>query len=326
MRIISRPRWAAGRGNQNKMSWFRPKKQSGIQVGVSFSGGGVCVAVVSQSGGKPTISSSGFYPATGDEEQAAELKRQVREQGLQGLPAVVSLEPSAYTLLQVEAPEVEPDELQSAIRWRIKDLINFHIDDAVIDLYEMPEAGRPGAPRINYVVAARTSGIQKLVETVEEAGLELSAIDIAELSIRNTVYQTLNPDSFHALLYLSPQYGLIEILKGETLFLSRRIEINAVDLEEQGGLGLNELIDSLVLELQRSLDYHESYFASGSVSSISFVVPASRNESLLMFASESLSAEISPFVLTSGNADTPSLEGDQLVQCLPAIGAAMRVS
>ena len=34
----------------------------------------------------------------------------------------------SYNLLQIEAPKVPPEELRSAVRWRVKDLIDFPID------------------------------------------------------------------------------------------------------------------------------------------------------------------------------------------------------
>jgi len=50
---------------------------------------------------------------------------------------------------------------QGALRWRIKDLIDFHINDAALDVFDLPRcrARRQGARNVR--VAARTEAIQK---------------------------------------------------------------------------------------------------------------------------------------------------------------------
>ncbi len=52
-------------------------------------------------------------------------------------------------------PAACDNELRAAVRWRIKDLIDFHIDDAVIDVFEMPAHARGGPNRMMYAVKAR---------------------------------------------------------------------------------------------------------------------------------------------------------------------------
>ena len=93
--------------------------------------------------------------------------------------------PSSYSLLLVEAADVEPAELRAALRWRIKDLIDFHIDDTVIDVFDLPGDTPRGRARMMYVVATRAAAVRARVNTVEDSHLHLSAIDIPELALRN---------------------------------------------------------------------------------------------------------------------------------------------
>ena len=90
-----------------------------------------------------------------------------------------------YRLLLVEAPDVPADELRAAVRWRIKDLIDFHIDDAVIDVFEMPPHARGGPQRMMYAVTAKAEVVKREIERIESAGLKLGVVDIPELSLRN---------------------------------------------------------------------------------------------------------------------------------------------
>lgn len=306
------------------MSWFSGKSRTSLRLGLGFHADGISVAGIERIGNGCRLQQCAFFPADKEDAQGDVLERLVKELGLKGASTVAVLDPGSYSLLQVEAPEVEPGELRSAIRWRIKDLLDFHIDDAVLDIFDMPESKHHSGPHLMYVVAAKAGRIQQHVDQMEAAGLDIAAIDVTELAVRNLLGLITEPEKFHGLLYLAPGYGLIEIVQGSTLFLSRRIEINARDLEEQGGFGLDELIDALVLELQRSLDYQESQFGLGAVPAISIVAPESRSEPLIALASESLSATVKALSLSDKIVGCDTVSPVELSRCLPAIGAALR--
>ena len=68
------------------------------------------------------------------------------------------LELADYQLLQVDAPAVPADELRAAARWRIRDMVDTHVDDVTIDVMRV---GRPraGANQPLFVVAARNAAV-----------------------------------------------------------------------------------------------------------------------------------------------------------------------
>ena len=82
-------------------------------------------------------------------------------------PTVSVLDPAVYHFSLVEAPDVPADELRAAVRWRIKDLIDFHIDDAVIDVFEMPPHARGGPHRMMYAVTAKAELVKQQIEQLE---------------------------------------------------------------------------------------------------------------------------------------------------------------
>lgn len=304
------------------MFFFKKRAQTTLQTGVGFHSDGLSLVSINQAGGRRRLVTCEFY-ATGTEAEA-ELAQTIRKKGLRGTEVFAVLPPNAYSLFQVEAPEVAHEELKSAIRWRIKDLLDYHIDDAVLDIFDLPVSQRRSGPRMMYVVVAKRGLVQQRVDQLESLGLDIAAIDITELALRNVLAATGDTESFQALLYLPPHYGLIEIVQGDILFLNRRIEISGSDLEEQGGFGLQEQLDSLVLELQRSLDYHESQFGLGAVPSISVIAPESRKLQLQALADESLAAKVRLLDLSGFMDGLDGVEPDVLYRCLPAVGAALR--
>jgi Tfp pilus assembly PilM family ATPase len=193
------------------------------------------------------------------------LAARVKELGLAGTACTAVLAPELYSLRQVDPPAVEPHELREAARWSIKDLVDFSVEDAIVDAFPSPEArGRPA--RLN-VVAARRKPLQQLVETLEHSGLELQAIDIVELALRNAAALLPADGRGVALLHAQPPLGVLTLSCSGWLWFSRQLELAPEQLEsaaedalgdklESGGEG-ERALDALLLDLQRSLDYYE---------------------------------------------------------------------
>ena len=77
------------------------------------------------------------------------LQKLVKKHDLDRFPCVSSMDLGDYNLLSVEPPEVPPAELSAALRWRVKDLIDFSIDDAVIDAFQVSNELAPGRKRVD---------------------------------------------------------------------------------------------------------------------------------------------------------------------------------
>ena len=88
----------------------------------------------------------------------------VRDHGLAGATCVGVLSPEQYSLRLVDAPEVSRAELGAAARWLIGDLVDFSVDDAVIDFFEVPQQTSRGRPNRIYVVAAEARVVQRTVD------------------------------------------------------------------------------------------------------------------------------------------------------------------
>jgi hypothetical protein len=52
-----------------------------------------------------------------------------------------------YQFMSVEAPNVPREELKTAMRWRLKDMLDFPVDDATIDVLDMPADPNAGRAR-----------------------------------------------------------------------------------------------------------------------------------------------------------------------------------
>lgn len=239
------------------------------------------------------------------------------------------VELGSYSLLMVEAPDVQLEELRAAVRWRIKDLIDFHIDDAVVDVFEVPDTKAAGKNKMMYAVVARSDIVKRQIDDMENAGINLNVIDIPELALRNIAALLPEDAGGVALIYISESWGLITITRQSTLYLSRRIDKGTNDLPDTAMHDsdpevIEPWLDSIIIEIQRSLDYYESHFAQPQVTSL-VLTPLPREVSgIAEYIAENL--EIPTRILDVESLLDTQEEIDSTMQsrCLLAIGAALR--
>ncbi len=265
-------------------------------------------------------------PARSGKEQ---LKGWVKQAQLDRSLCVSLVELDEYSLVMVQAPEVQPEELRAAIRWRIKDLIDFNVDDAVIDVFEVPDTKAGGKNTMVYAVVARAAEVKQRIERLLDAGLNLEVIDIPELALRNIAALLPEDVAGVAMVYIGSDKGLITITRQHTLYLSRRFAtgVNALPdtLMQSDDPDMTEnWLDGIIVEIQRSLDYYESHFSQPPVSSL-VMAPLPRDlPGVAEYISDQL--DISTRIL-----DVRTLiDSDQALdvqlqsRCLLAIGAALR--
>jgi MSHA biogenesis protein MshI len=300
------------------MSLFTRAQKSGGQIGIHRTDEGLAAAEVLDApvGGKPVLAHCHYDPVTDGES----VTRAVRKLPNRKLPAVSVLDSANYSMLLVEAPDVPTDELRAAVRWRVKDLIDFHIDDAVLDVFQMPKRGVGGPNQMMYAIAAKADGVQAQVDTAEDAGVKLKAIDILELSLRNLAVLLDREDRGIALLYLAENSGVLLVVRQGTLYLARRLETGVQTLKDANGMR-SELIAGLALEARRSLDYFESHYEQ---SSLSVIYTAGLDPADLDQMASELGLSVRNIELASLFETSIDFDDEQSRRCIPAIGAALR--
>lgn len=240
------------------------------------------------------------------------------------------MEPGSYSLLQIEAPNVNADEIKSALRWKVKDLIDFHVDDATIDLFEMPGAGRDGAAKMMNVIVARTTWIQQHINKLHAADIEPHAIDITELALRNIAQTCLEQDSDPcAAVYILPENIYIEVIDNTTLYLNRNIETHfqqqADDANSSAFLDTSSH-ELLSLEMQRSMDYYESHYGNGPAFELRVFQKLDDNDDFIRLANEQLPFKVNSVSLSDYIQGIEHIDNHLLPDYLPAIGAALRAA
>jgi MSHA biogenesis protein MshI len=299
------------------LGYFKRGRRVAGQIGVFATPDGVAAAQVTpSSSGKPRLDRCVYERGGSDDPFARVLGRLPNRRP----PCVSVLDPGGYRLLLVEAPDVPADELRAAVRWRVKDLIDFHVDDAVIDVFEMPPHARGGPRRLMYAVTAKAELVKREIERVEGAGLKLDVVDIPELSLRNIATLLESDQRGAALLYLSERRSTLLLVRQGVLYLARYIETGVATLAEAGELR-PELVAGLALEVRRSLDYFESHYEQTSIQQlhVSGLETADREA-----IARDLGLTVREVDLTTLFETQEALSMELQRLCMPAIGAALR--
>lgn len=243
---------------------------------------------------------------------------------LRRVPVTAVVAQSGYQLVLVECPQVPEDEVADAVRWRIRDLIGFPADDAVIDTIQIPElANQSGLPML-YAIAAEPDSVQKLVDTVANRGIRLDSIDIPELCLRNVAACLPQEARGVGLLHLEEEHGTLIISRAGVLYLIRRIDtgLRAVRSLCAGDLSIGDAASEIALEVQRSLDYFESHYDQRPITNI--VLGPGTPEPFAGLLNEQLGVPVEALDLNDIVDLAEPIALDQQAALMVALGAALR--
>ena len=301
------------------------KTQSAETGGVVIDGDGIAVARARERpGGKALLQSCAYQPMAGEELRPALLRQSIGTGGLGRGRCNAVLRLGEYQLLLTEAPDVPPAELRAAMRWRIRELIDFHVDDAVIDVFDAPAGGAGSAQRQLYVVVARAALVERLVSELQDARLDLHAIDIPELALRNVAAQLPEDGNGLAMLYFARDRGLIILTRQSELYLARSLDTGYSQLAEAGPEESERLVQSLALEVQRSVDYYDRHFMQAPVSSLVLAPLPEPVPGLVDGLHRDLGMQVRELAVDEIVEPAASVDGTVAGQCLLAVGAALR--
>jgi MSHA biogenesis protein MshI len=254
------------------------------------------------------------------------VERLAKELGFDRYQCSTLLAPGEYQMLLVEAPNVPQTELKTAIRWRIKDMLEYHVDDATVDLLEVPRNPAGGERGHSmYAITARNEVIQSCIGRFEAARIPLSVIDIQETSQRNVAALFERDERGLAMLYLGNDQGLLTInFRGELVF-ARRIEAGMQALTSASGGARDEQFQRILLELQRTLDHFDRQFAYVPIAKL-MLAPDPGETGLLEYLAANLDVPVERVRLSGaiGFGSRAELKPDEEWRLFHLIGAALR--
>lgn len=312
--------------------FFRPSagKSLGI-VAISFQKNGFNLAVTRYDYNRPRLVFCDAIVAPRDN-WVNQLAVLVKTQGLDQFSCHILLSNSQYRDFSIESPHVNPDEMKQALRWRIADLLDYAVDDALIDYYSLPAVKRANRPQMVEVVSCRHVLAMSFVQVCKQAGLRVQAIDIQETALRNLAILLPENEQGVAIVHLQATTGQIVIQKQGQIYLSRKFDFKYSDLNFDRGLedrgaqdqGNADERSNLAVEIQRSLDYVENYYDIPPINALALVLMPNNTQDVIHYL-------MIEYGITARAMDLSAIvEGDIVLndslqnQCAPVIGASLR--
>ncbi|WP_137175982.1 type IV pilus biogenesis protein PilM [Massilia sp. HP4] len=305
------------------MRLFKKTKKKEDWLALAATRDGFAIASVKRiAGAKPVLRLAALVPGQATVETVDKAARD----GQAALRHVVMLlSGGEYQILNVEAPNVPREELKTAIRWRLKDVLDFPPSEATIDVLDIPLDANSRAQQSVFAVAARNTVIQPRQKLFLDAKVELHAIDIPEMAQRN-VSAMLEPEGRGiAMLSFGDDGGLLTVSYRGELYLSRRFDVTLAQLLEPDHDRKHQSFDKITLELQRSLDHFERQYSFISIAKL--VLGPSPVSGLDEYLSSNLYTPVETLDLATlfDLSRTPELaDKAQQQRFFLAIGAALR--
>jgi MSHA biogenesis protein MshI len=209
-------------------------------------------------GGRPQVRRWESFAA--DRQDAPAALKRLRAARQLGGRCTTLLHHGQYQLLQVEAPTVAAEERANALRWRIKEMVEFPVDRAGIGVLDIPTAPGPGKTPQVFVVAASHDVLGPRIRQFQDAKAPLAAIDIPELAQRNVAALFETENRGLAFLAFDREGGRLTFTYGGELCVSRRIDVSA-DALATATADTGGLYERVLLDVQRSLDNFDRNFS-----------------------------------------------------------------
>jgi len=210
------------------MRWPWQRSRSANQWVLSWSGQVLAYVHAKRlSQGTFQVLSIGIESQGGDD-QGAFVKR-LQGMGLKGAQATIMLRSEQYQLLQIDTPAVPPEELRSAARYQVREMLQTHVDDVTIDVMRVGDGQHKGSGH-SFVVAATNQVVKEVLDLANAVGCEVSVIDIQESAQRNLQTALTQGDGTlaranAALILDDAHQAVLTIAANEELFYTRRFDL-----------------------------------------------------------------------------------------------------
>lgn len=258
------------------------------------------------------------YELSAIEQMANDLAEDIAKHALYGIPCQLILAPCLYQLILMDALDVPENEMAKALRWRLKGLIDYPLNDIAVDAFIVPPHGVGLRRKKAFVAVTPLSLLQQKIAIFERCLLNIKAISIAELSLLSLLSQDQSLIDTPVLV-ISYDDGIcqLHIYYQQQIYLERGLSIH-----KQSSRPEDYPPEEMLLEIQRSMDYCLGEFKLPEPRKIFFTPSFYKATALLDFLRQELKKEISLIDINQYLFDSMLAEEVQ-AKLFYAVGAAL---
>jgi len=188
-----------------------------------------------------------------------------------------------HQVLLSDVPDVPEAEIDAAIELKAGELLNYDLDDATLDTIHLPKEAYRGRIRMAFIVAAKKTPLRLWLMALVRLGIRVDIIDVETTQLRNLALMKRKFNE-SGIFHLKPNNSRLVLNYGQEMVLSRTFDIGLSSLSSETTVQDGELeltvtedphaniqLETLVLEIRRSLDYYEAQLGLGSIAEIQFL-------------------------------------------------------
>lgn len=312
------------------MRLFSKNKKTAGYLVFKLHANSISAATISRPPADKPVVTSMTLPVAGPAAVASVLDKLGKELHASRFSCGNLLTAGEYQVLSVDAPNVPPEELKDAVRWRLKEILDYPIDEATIDVLDVPvDKNGPARNHSMYAVASNNKIIRERQKLFLQAKVPLDVIDIPDLAQRNISALLETQGRGLAMLSFDAEGGLLTVTFAGELYLSRRIDVSLTQLLQAGPEQKTTYFERITLELQRSLDHFDRQYNYIAVSKL-LLAPLGRDDlGLREYLTDNLYIPLELLDLESildFSASPELLQPSMQQQMFMTIGAALRLS
>lgn len=309
---------------------FRFNSASKQQASIVISDDRINIAAIAKYSSVMELTELSEWRREPNQELSSQIKDIATRSGLLDANWNLVLTSSQYQLLQVDVPEIPEEEINNTLKLKASDLLQYPISEAALSVFHLPSEAYRGRLKMAYIVAAKKNLITNFQDEFGYLGLRLESVDIADMAIRNLGMLVTQKESF-AVLRLGNDSSYINCCFQGHMCLNRRVDVGLNQLiipsTPDQGLTVDNLqihLDSMALEIQRSLDYFESQLGLGSIPEIFVIAPDEVDESVMKRIDHSFQSRVMRLSPNEHLKVNQNYQNDIFTSNCIALGGALR--
>lgn len=225
--------------------------------------------VTHSTGARPRL---GWFYSQETSDFARGLRSLGRAHPLRGASLTSVLGRTQYRLVSTELDDLPREDWRGAVRWRLKEQVDFPVDDAVVEVLGVPQDTQNRTTHSAIALLESQAEAQKLSLAADDAGATWTAVEVPETGLRNICALSEIESQAHALIAFGSEHALLVITLGGELVMTRTIEVASASLmgseEARGGA-----VARAGLEVLRTLDTFERTHSKVTLSGLSVALP-----------------------------------------------------
>ena len=303
-------------------------------VGISILEDGVAVSTIKRDDESSSVDICEYRQLTSPDDLREVIESLAQDLDLFGKEAVLVLDPQYYEVFLVEAVDFTEVNKVERLQERVGDLLDFPVANAVLEYVALPEPEQGSASPMGYVIAAQKDKLDEFIGILLDAELNLVAVDVTELILRNIVMLLNEAEQGVLFLYLSPHNKQLLFVKEGAVGMMRSIELDVTGLVpgegpmngegEEASAVRESFIDTVSSEIERSINYCETTLGQSGITQV-VVSPTTLDiEDTLPEIAARTSLTVRKMELEEVVNATGEMLAEHQQRCLLAIGAALR--